>query len=113
MAPAVANGSPAPDRARAPARRSAAATNWASGLTVVSSGKVWVRVGGRSAGHTAAAGQRCGLDDVVDEAVLQRLSGREPVVPVVVTHDRLDGLARLLGGQLGQHLLHVHDELRT
>src|SRR5690606_12981898 len=110
MAPAVANGSPAPDWARAPARRSAAATNWASGLTVdLLAMKSLYAVRGRSAGHAAAAGQRGGLDDVVDEAVLQRLGSREPVVPVVVLHDLLDRLPGLLGGQLGQHLLHVHD----
>src|SRR5690606_13673170 len=64
------------------------------------------------AGRSAAAGDRGrGLDDVVDEAVLERLGGGEPAVAVGVAVDLVDGLAGLLRGDLGEHALHVEDEL--
>ena len=51
-----------------------------------------------------------GGNELVHEAVLQRLLGGEPVVILVVAVDLLDGVSGLLGGQLAHGLLHVHDQ---
>ena len=59
-------------------------------------------------GRAALVGGLAGaLDDLVDEAVLERLVGGEPAVAVGVVLDLLDGLAGVLGDQLEQDLLDV------
>src|SRR5919199_843236 len=73
-----------------------------------------VRGWGRTAsgGGAAAAGDLAGgLDDVVDEPVLEGLGRGEPAVTVGVPGDRLDRLAALLGSELRHRALHVQDEL--
>ena len=60
-------------------------------------GVVAVGCGPASDGRAAAAGHLAGgLDDVVDEPVLERLGRGEPAVAVGVLGDLLDGLAGLL-----------------
>src|SRR5690606_18526923 len=66
-----------------------------------------VRLAGGDLGHVDRR-----FADVVDEAVLERLLGIEPAVPVAVLVDLLDGLARLGCGDLRETALHVEDELR-
>src|SRR3954468_7175381 len=63
-------------------------------------------------GSAAADDVGCGLTDVVDEAVVERLLGVEPAVAVAVRVDLLDRLAGLSRGDLGKALLHVEDEGR-
>src|SRR5580765_8621450 len=63
------------------------------------------RVGGLGAGLLGLA------DDVVDEAALQSLLGSEPAVAVGVLGDLLDGLAGVVGDQLGHLLLHGEQQL--
>src|SRR5690554_5374592 len=83
--------------------------NWDSMLTDAPGGSSGCPL---LAGRPATAGDGgSGLDDVVDEAVLERLGRGEPAVAVGVAVDLLDRLARLLRGDLGEHALHVQDEL--
>src|SRR5690606_40401260 len=62
-------------------------------------------------GSAAARDVARALADVVDEAVLEGLLGREPVVAVAVGVDLLDGLARLRRRDRGEAVLHRDDEL--
>src|SRR3954451_12092246 len=50
-------------------------------------------------------------DHLVDEAVIERLLGREPAVAVGVLLDALDGLTGVEGDALGHHPLGVDDLL--
>src|SRR5699024_9753313 len=69
-------------------------------------------VPGRSLGGAATAGDVPGAaDDLVDEAVLERLGGGEPLVAIGVGGDLLDALSGLLRDQLGERALHREDQV--